>query len=222
MIPDTELQLLQEQLPFYVNGTLSPDLRMRIDAALPKSQKLREALAQERDIQMRIIAGTSDLLEASQPHFAEREAAVAKAVFTQPSAPERERKKTGLAAALSFLNPRRWNPALALTLALAVPAQAAIIASQTSTISKLEKENFELASGPCADRDRTGGIVIELVDDAQWIAVAKLLDTEALTISENGAFGVLTVRGAKKGKDRDALIERLTKSPLVSRAEPEA
>lgn len=220
MIPDTELQLLQEQLPFYVNGTLSPDLRMRIDAALPKSQKLREALAQERDIQMRIIAGTSDLLDESQPHFAKREAAVAKAVFTQPSAPER--KKTGLAAALSFLNPRRWNPALALTLALAVPAQAAIIASQTSTISKLEKENFELASGPCADRDRTGGILLELADDAQWKAVTELLDAEALTISENGAFGVLTVRGSKKGKDRDALIERLTKSPLVSRAEPEA
>ena len=220
--PETLQELLQE-LPFYVNGTASPELRAQIEAALPVSAELREALEQERTIQSRVVAGTGEILAESEPHFEAHEASVMAGVTGRArSKPESTKSsKASFASALSFLNPRRWNTAVALTLALAIPVQAAVIASQTTAIAKLEKENFELASGPCADRDRTTGIILELKDDAQWKAVAALLDSEALVITENGAFGVLTVRGAKKGSERDDVIERLKLSPIVSNAEPE-
>lgn len=221
MTTPKKLQELIEQLPFYVNETASPAIKAQIEAALPGSAALRAALEEERQLQTRVALGTGEMLEQSERNFEQREAAVM-AAMASPNPTPTTAKKTGFAAALSFLNPRRWNPAIALTLALALPAQAAIIATQTTTIAKLEKENFELASGPCADRDRTGGIVLELKDNAQWAGITNLLDTEALTIVENGAFGVLTVRSAKKGAERDALIARLKQSPLVASAEPEA
>lgn len=221
MISPEDLQLLLEELPFYVNGTVSPAVRNRIDAALPLSAELREALDQERTVQSRLVAGTGELLAESEPYFESHQAAVLERVARQNKAAVESPKKS-FTAALAFLNPRRWNPALALTLALAIPVQAALIASQSSTIAKLEKENFALASGPCADRDRTAGIVLEFYDDAPWKAIAALLDTEALVAVENGAFGVLTVRGDKTGTERSALIDRLKQSPLVSNAEPEA
>lgn len=221
MITETELKDLLEQLPFYVNGTASPALKERIEAALPASDALRLALDEERQLQSRVLSGAGELLEESEPHFEQREAAVMAAIST-PDQPDVPTKKASFASALSFLNPRRWNPALALTLALAVPAQAAVIASQTATIASLERENFALASGPCADRDRSGGIVLELKDDAPWKSVVELLDGEALIIVENGAFGILTVRGEKKGAERSALINELKQSPLVTSAEPEA
>lgn len=221
MISPEDLQLLLEELPFYVNGTVSPAVRNRIDAALPVSAELREALDQERTIQSRLVAGTGELLAESEPYFESHQAAVLARVARQ-SNPAMESPKKSFAATLAFLNPRRWNPALALTLALAIPVQAALIASQSSTIAKLEKENFALASGPCADRDRTAGIVLEFYDDAPWKAIAALLDSEALVVVENGAFGVLNVRGDKTGAERSALIDRLKQSPLVSNAEPEA
>jgi hypothetical protein len=168
-----------------------------------------------------VLSGAGELLEESEPHFEQREAAVMAAIST-PDQTDVPPKKASFASALSFLNPKRWNPALALTLALAVPAQAAVIASQTATIAGLERENFELASGPCADRDRSGGIVLELKDDAPWKSVAELLDGEALIIVESGAFGLLTVRGEKKGAERADLINELKRSPLVASAEPEA
>ena len=221
MITPKEQQELVEQLPFYLNGTASAKLRARVDAALPGSPALREALEQEREIRSRIVAGTGALLEQSQPHVELREGTVL-ANAALHAQPVKERPKNSFASALAFLNPRRWNPAIAMTLALAIPAQAAVIATQVSKIAKLEKENFALASGPCADLDRTGGIIVELKDDAQWKAVAELLDKEALVIFENGAFGVLTVRGEKTGAERAAVIKRLKQSPLVSSAEPEA
>ena len=221
MITPKELQELLEQLPFYLNGTTSAELRARIDAALPGSPTLREALEQEREIRLRIVAGTDALLDESQPHVELREATVL-ANAAMHKQPAKELPKNSFGSALAFLNPRRWSPALALTLALAIPVQAAVIATQVTTIAKLEKENFALASGPSADRDRTGGIVLELNDDAPWKAVAELLDAEELMIVENGAFGVLTLRGEKKGAERAALIDRLKQSPLVSSAEPEA
>jgi hypothetical protein len=221
MTSPEEMEELFEQLPFYVNGTVTQDLRRRIEAALPSSPKLREALAQARHIQSRILAGTGELLDESEPHYETRKASVmAGAALHEQLAPQNRR--ISFASALSFLNPRRWNPAIALTLALALPAQAAVIASQSTAIDALEKENFRLASGPCADHDRTRGIVLELKEDAMWKAVAELLDAEALVIVENGAFGVLTVRGEKKGAERAALIGRLKQSPLISSAVPEA
>lgn len=218
--PD-DMQELIELLPFYVNGTLAPDMRAQIEAALPTSALLRDALSQERALQNRVVAGTEEILEQSEPHYEAREAGV----MAQTASPARAIPQTetkGLSAALSFLNPRRWSPAVALTLALAIPVQAAVIASQAGNIARLEKENFELASGPCDDRDRNGGIVIILKEEAEWKAVTQLLDAESLTIINSGAFGVLTVRGDKTGAEREVVIKRLKLSPVIDSAEPEA
>ncbi len=217
------LQELLEQLPFYVNGTIDDLSRARMDGALAKYPELRDALEQERELKTRVTSGTEEMLTQLEPHFDMREAALlarVAATNTQPAMPtaQAEPQKQGRASALSFLNPRNWTPALALSFA----AAAAIIGTQSITIGKLEKENFELASGGSGQPDRSQGIVIEIKDDASWKDVTVLLDSEALTIAESGAFGVLTVRGDKKDGARNAVIERLKKSPLIIRAEPEA
>ena len=181
-------------------------MRARIDAVLPESAALREALAHEHDLRSRVRAGSEEMLTESANSF-ETRTAIVMAQATSPLTEETSQREQGFPSALSFLNPRRWSPAVALTLAIAVPVQAAIIAGQSSSITQLEKENFELASGPCANRDRSHGIILQLKDNASWTDISKLLDTEALVIVESAAFGVLTVRGEKDGAGRDETIK---------------
>lgn len=207
-------------LPFYVNGTIAPAERARLEAALARSAPLRAALEEERLIQAKLIAGVQTELAASEAGAEGRNAALHLKLGTP-------REKTapvngGFAAALGFLNPRRWHPAVALSLAAALPLQGAIIAGKNDTIGMLRDENFKLASGPCEDRPLAGAVQLELADGAKWAEVAALLDTEGLTIAKSGDFGTLTIKTGKQGAELTALVARLKASPLVTSAEPAA
>ena len=217
---------LARLLPFYVNGTLDPADRAALDSALESSADLREALSAEQHLQARHREGLDAVLSASEPGFESREAALA-AQLVPPPAPAPQLEPTpapasGLLASLAFLNPRRWHPAMALCLLVAVPAQAAVIVSQGGKIALLQDENFQLASGPCDDRPPAGAIQLELTETAQWKDVAALLDDEELSIARSGGLGVLTIKTGREGLQFKALIERLRASPLVASAEPAA
>lgn len=224
---DKELKELTAMLPFYVNGTLKAEDRARVEAGLRTSRELAASLMAERAIDRQVRQGTDAVLAEAEANFGARQADTMTAAKPKPTAnntpaPEAAPERTGLAAALGFLNPRRWSPAVALTLAVAAPLQLAVIMSQTGTIASLEKENFELASGQSGAHDRTQGIIIEIADDTPWSAVVALLDEHGLTIVESGGFGVLTVDSGVKGEERTAIINALRANPIVQSAEPEA
>lgn len=221
-------EALARLLPFYVNGTLDPADHAALEAGLESSADLREALRAEQQLQARHREGLEAVLSASEPGFESREAALA-ARLTPPAAaaptPQPEPapvQSAGLLASLAFLNPRRWHPAMALCLLVAVPAQAAVIVSQGGKIALLQDENFQLASGPCDDRPPAGAIQLELAETAPWKDVAAMLDDEELSIARSGGLGVLTVKTGREGLQLKALIERLRASPLVASADPAA
>ena len=223
MIERDDFAEFERLLPFYVNGTIAPAERARLEAALAASPALRAALEEERLVQAQVIAGVQTELAASEAGAEARNAAL-HLRLGQPaaSAPPPRQSQNSLASALAFLNPRRWHPAVALSLAAAVPLQGAVIAGQSNSIGALRDENFQLASGPCEDRPLAGAVQLELADGAKWQDVAALLDTEGLSIAKNGDFGVLTVKSGKQDAELTALIARLKASPLVTSAEPAA
>jgi hypothetical protein len=216
---------LERLLPFYVNGTLDPAQRAQVDLELAGSAPLRAALAEETANQARVVAATEETLAASAGGLEARHATLA-ARLPEPTVPPRvaplAARPDRFAAALAFLNPRRWHPAVALSLALLIPLQGAVIASQAGKLDALRDENFQLASGPCEDRPLAGAVQLELADGAKWQEIAALLDAEQLSIAKSGQFGTLTVKTGKQGAELTALLARLRKSPLVASAEAAA
>ena len=226
MIDPKELEELLMLLPFYVNGRLDIAEQPRMEAALAKSPELREALAQERALKERVVAGMNAAVDPSAHSAAAREAvlnarasAASRPVTAMESTPP---QSLGLARALAFLNPRRWHPALALGLAFALPAQAALLASQSAQIAKLEDENFQLASGPCEDRQNANQLLIEVKEETPYSALSQLLASEGLVIIKSGDFGLLTLRSNKTGAERAAMLARLKKANILTSAEPAA
>ena len=216
---------LYQLLPFYVNGTLSEADRSLIDAALEQSAELREALAEERQLKARIVAGIDAATQSAPEHASAREAVFKARVSASEQPTPRGSDtidKSAFAKALAFLNPTNWYPAVTLGLVIALPVQAAVIAGQSSRISWLQNENYRLASGPCDDKPAAGRLLVEVSEDAGFQALASLLDSEGLTIVGMAEFGVLTVQSDKAGKDLAAQLERLRANPLIASADPAA
>jgi hypothetical protein len=225
MISGPDYDALHALLPFYVNGTISDPDRAQVDAALPQSPELREALANERALKGRIVDGVNAVTEQNDEVIAAREAllmARTKVVEAPLAAVADMSEPSGLQKALSFLNPKRWHPAMALTLAAAVVGQAAVIGGQATTIAALEEENFQLASGPCEDRDQKGRIMLEVKEDTGFAALAELLNTEGLKIVDSAGVGSVTVKSGLKDAALTAQIERLRKAAILSSADPAA
>ncbi len=224
-----DFRALEAMLPQYVNGTLSTADSARIDTALETSSDLRNSLSKERIVQQKIKNGLDNITEESEKNTDTRLEALMEKTKTTPqenndqntdTANKNDEKQSSLTAALSILNPRRWHPAMALSLAIALPAQALIIGGQAATIASLEDENFRLASGPCKDENIKGGILLEFVDGSSWQDIANLLDEQELAIFKQGGFGALNVRSKKEGHALTSQIDALRTSPLVNSAEP--
>lgn len=216
---------LYQLLPFYVNGTLSQADRSRIDAALVQWADLRDALAQEQKLKAQFVAGIDAATHSAPDHATAREAVLkARASTSEQLSPmnDDDTDRSRFSKTLAFLNPANWHPAVALGLAIALPVQAAVIASQSSQISWLQDENYRLASGPCDDKPSAGQLLVEVKEGAGFHSVAKLLDSEGLAIVSSAEFGMLTLQSDKAGKDLAAQIERLRASPLIASADPAA
>lgn len=206
---------LEQLLPFYVNRTLDPEMRARIDAALARSPVLRAALAEQQEIAGMVKTG-AQAWQGGAVDSAEPPAALA---MGQPAAPPQPARAA--ANPLAFLSPANWRPAVALGLAVAVMAQGAGLVAQQITIAHLQEENYQLASGQ-TDPGRKGSILIELNSDTRWSAVTALLAEEGLEIVASSDLGTLTLATDKTGAEREALLARLRASPLVASAEPAA
>lgn len=214
MTDPADLTPLEQLLPFYVNGTLDAEGRARIEAALPGSPALQRALAGEQALHERLIAATERELAASEAGQAARQAALGARLEEPARAAVAGPARSGrLAQALSALNPRQWNPAVSLGLALALGA--AWVAGDKLGLPG--GHSYQTASG-CDDGPASKAplLVIRLKDDARWADVEALLSQEQLSIVSGPDEGRLTVRADDPAAKPAELRARLEGSPLVA------
>ena len=217
--PDTER--LRDMIPFYVNGTLPEADRAELETAMAQDPQLREEIAVERKVQERLRAAMQAELDANrQPATFDTKPNMLMGGIAAPSEPT----SGGLAGALSFLNPRKWKPAVTLALAAAAVGQLAVIAGQSDTIgeqgaqiARLEADNYALASGKC-ECDGEAMIVLEVAQGTSWRDLAKLLSEENLLITRSTAQGVLMLRHVDETAETGPILDRLNASPLISSA----
>ena len=227
MTDQTGFNDLRLLLPFYVNGTLDVARRTELDAALAASSELRAELAAVQAVQQQVRQSTA----AAGPGSAdETEVRLARLMNRLPAQPQaqaptpRTSGRLGLSAALAFLTPRRWVPAVALSLAAIIGFQAAALSrvharnDQLGTQLAQITQKYQSAAGPCQDQAGSGQIAAELADGAAWAQIAELLDTEQLTIVDSGGFGTLTLASKLKDQALSDQIARLGKSALVTSA----
>ena len=203
MRSENELESLRQLVPFYVNGSLGTAEKRAFEEALPEHPELRSELERETKLQARFV---KEMEVAMRPDRKKNGA--------KPDDELGEINTNGLAKALSFLNPKNWNPAVTFALAAAAVGQTAIIGSQSSTISDLEAENYQLASGQ-TDCEDTATIVLEPAGETDWAALNALIATEGLSITGGGAGGPLMLRH-REDEDLGAILERLEASDLVA------
>lgn len=218
-----DMDELEAMLPEYVNQTLSDADAKRMKKAIENSERLKGLYAEELRMQQRIKQELNNIVDRSkQSEEARLEALMEKIQASKEVTSDSDKidtQQSKLTNALSILNPKRWHPAIALSLAIAIPAQAAIISGQAVTIASLEDENFRLASGPCKEADTNNAIMLEFSKNANWQDIAQLLDMQKLVIIERGSFGVLSVSSKNEEDALNAQIEELKTSPLIVSAE---
>jgi anti-sigma factor RsiW len=234
MAEDPEFNRLSQLLPFYVNGTLGADETAQVDTALATSAALREELAVIGRLAQGVKTGGRELTQNEEGDL-ERQAARLEQLNAQPAPvpapPISAAPRESLGSLLSFLHPKRWHPAVALTLAIAVTAQAVVIgnlngenAEGTSKIAALEKRldevEFQLASGPGGGEVSEASIMVQLKANVSWAEFEKLLADEGLTITGGPSDGTLLLSGDVKGAALNAQIARLRASALIEAADP--
>jgi hypothetical protein len=237
-----ELELL---LPFYINGTLASDDRLRVDEALAHNTQLQAALADEIALHHQVktqgsmMVGVDSDLDRQLNGVLER----IDALSTPNLIPQRQAQKPptakpkSLKDLLGFLAPNRWHPAVSLAMIVAIAIQGAMLigsssqrAANEAQIAALEKRvgtlEFELASGPDdghnnPDTNR-GVILVRFNDDAKLGDVLALLRGQRLVIVAGPSDGVITLSSGATGANLDAVIATLRASPLVAAADKAA
>jgi hypothetical protein len=227
MLNEDETEGIARLLPFYVNGTLSAAECARVDAALAVSSALRDELAAIGNVAQMVKAGGQAMMQGEDKSEARLDMVLGhlddKPTQSAPQMPALQPQ--GIGAFLSFLNPKRWHPAVSLGLAFAFVAQGVVLSSLSqgkheseAQIASLQKRvgdlEFELASGP--DGPHTGNIIIEVKADASWSAVETLLGKEGLSIVGGPSDGAITLSSEATGATLDAQIKRIRTSPLIA------
>ena len=224
MNAETEYERLCELLPFYVNGTLDEASRRQVEVALAFSPELRDRLDEERALAGAIEADTRARLGEAAP---ESETAIGQAIAGLPREGISQARgnaagggagQGGLAGALAFLNPMRWNPSVVL--GAGIIGLGGLSGYQAMMIEKLESD-YALLAGQC-EQSQAGTVLVEFASDASWSDIAALLDTEGLHIVGTGSFGTATLHADGADAELDAVIGRLRASPLVATADKAA
>jgi anti-sigma factor RsiW len=202
-------QDLLELIPFYVNGTLAPADRARIDAALATSAALRAELEAEQALAVEVRSSGREWL----PGEAETEARLAtmQAQLEAAEQPKRMAENPHRASLLAMLHPRNWHPAVALALAVAVAAQGAWI------VSKSRQESYQVAGGGDGGQTaNTARLVVRIKPEASWGEVEALLDRLDLQVVSGPDDGRLILRPARRDADAAQLAVQLSASPLIA------
>jgi hypothetical protein len=230
MLNEDDKEGIAQLLPFYVNGTLSAAECARVDAALAVSSALRDEVVAIGNIAQMMKVGGNQIMQGEDRSEARLDTLLGRLddgpPQVMPQMPTQDQTSPqSIGGLLSFLNPKRWHPAVSLGLAVAFVAQGAALyrlsegkqESQTQ-IASLQKRvgdlEFELASGP--DGQHPGNIIIEVKADASWSAVETLLGKEGLAIVGGPSDGVITLSSGATGATLDAQIKRIRASSLIA------
>lgn len=217
MSGDQKIDALSALLPFYISGTLSDDDRTRVEIGLRDIPTLYAEMKRELAMVQRIqSAGDSILAEPDNQE--DRLDTLLSTLPDQQDAPKshtQNHENQPARSALAFLSPKFWVPALGMSLAIAIAFQTTILIKKNNQIAELE-EKFQSSGGPCADDQQTAGrVIIELKDDAQWRAIAELLDAQQMRIIDSEGFGTLTLTSETAPGELKTQIEALKASPLI-------
>jgi anti-sigma factor RsiW len=230
-----ELELL---LPFYVNGTLGADDRLKVEQALASAPHLRASLGQQVQLSQRLKVEGETWLEPCESLDDQLSVIWARIDdLAIPPAPHKPKEKVtpqrkSFSELLSFLSPNHWHPAVSLALAVAVLAQGAFLigwatnrTAQGTTVASLQKRvhelEFQLASGPDGPT-ALGNIIVQLDERALWSDVEVLLKAQGLSIVGGPNDGTLTLSTPAQGDALDDTIVKLRASPLVASADKAA
>ena len=222
MADDKNLERLFELLPDYVRGDLPTALRQDFEAALEQSPELQRGLQEEQMIAAEIRAEAASDLEEMKMSTDKRFDELSKRIVAEEAVPDTSRtqsvassKSASIRSPMSFLNPRNWKPAVALS--VFAMGMSGVAAAQALEIDRLEEENYQLASG-CEDNSEAVAIV-EFSEAAAWPEIVALLAEQKLSIIKSGAFGAVELGKSGEGEFGAAQLETLRASPLVANAD---
>ncbi|MDO8380311.1 anti-sigma factor [Phenylobacterium sp.] len=204
-------------LPFYVNGTLPPADRARVEAALACDPDLRAELEAVSKIAALVREGGADFTGPAEDASPERlkgllsriEARDAASPPVQATARRVRRAGTAVGAGRAKTPQALWRRAFAAAAVVAV-VQAGVIAYQMSP-----RGDYESLSGPPAPAPvKTPRLLLRLSPDARWGEVQTFLSSHHLTIVGGPRGAVIEVAlGADVALEAE--IEALRASPLV-------
>lgn len=202
-------------LPFYVNGTLPPADRARVEAALASDPDLRAELEAVSKIAALVREGGADFTGSADDASPDRlngllsliEAKDAASPPVQASA-RRVRRAAG-GAGRAKTPQTLWRRAFAAAAAVAV-VQAGVIGYQMSP-----RGDYESLSGPPTPAPvKTPRLLLRLSPDARWGDVQAFLSSHHLTIV-GGPRGAVIEVALGADATLEAELEALRASPLV-------
>ncbi|MBB1518766.1 anti-sigma factor family protein [Aquipseudomonas guryensis] len=192
---------LRALLPWYLNGTLTADERVRVEALLQRSAEAREKLAGLRQLAPAVKHAEQ---QHNNAHSAPAELGWARL--------QRSLQQEPVAARRDW-----WKPSLAAAAALVVALQLGILMRPASTDT-----DWQLQSGG-QQQVLSGGYRVQLrfVEHAQWQQVrGLLLEVDAVLVDGPSALGIVQVHvpADRRFADGQALLQWLQQQPVVQHA----
>ncbi|MCY7279583.1 MAG: hypothetical protein LH610_01555 [Sphingomonas bacterium] len=209
-------------LPFYVNGTLGADDRVRVEFALEASVNLRAELEEVQAVAALVHGGGKMIAPNLMPRLDRAEALLARIAPPNAATPDAITLRPVLATPsvqktwqdrLAMLFAKRWQPALAMCAIAVIVAQGASL--YFADTHRAESE-YTVASGPKAPATRAQ-IVLQPDPNANWDALSQLISAESLEVT-GSIGGMLTLRCQRQcpADDVDSKVAHLRASSLVA------
>ena len=187
---------IEDLLPWYANGRLTPTERRRVEAALANDPELARRLELVREEMAETIAANEAILPASARTLEKLMAAIETA--PQPARPFAAMKAglmDRLGSLLASLAPRR--------LAYAAAAVVALLAVQSVALTGLLGERTGASYGTASQGEIVSAapsVLVAFVADAKMEEIAAFLKRHGATIAEgpkaNGFFRLRLAEGA--------------------------
>jgi anti-sigma factor RsiW len=192
---------LRALLPWYLNGTLAADERVRVEALLQCSAAAREELAGLRQLAPALKQAEQQRNQAQGAPTELGWARLQRSLQQEPAAARRD----------------WWKPSLAAAAALVVALQLGILMRPASTDT-----DWQLQSGG-PQQVLSGGYRVQLrfVEHAQWQQVrGLLLEVDAVLVDGPSALGIVQVfvPADRRFTDGQALLQWLQQQPVVQHA----
>ena len=219
MTRKTEYDRFFDLLPDYVRGDLHELTRREFEEALGRSTELQQALEREQRIAGEVRAQAASDLEVIDMTTDKRHDDLAgKLTDTEQDSQPVTRKEpylgssSGAGSALSFLNPKNWRPAVALS--VFAMGMSGVAAAQAMEIDRLEEENYQLASG-CEEKSEAA-LIVEFSEEATWPEITSLLAGEKLAIIKTSPLGAVELSTLGNAMVSEGQLERLRSSTATS------